>query len=252
MMIDVIRAPGGADIRRPGRAGGSFEAKIVWLCLMATVAAMGSAFAVFQWQGWCSDRADLVADQTALARMITPQLTLGLQRGDAALVDIARGMVRGREQTTGAAWFPASGGRIQLLAPEAGAPPLRPTAGVLASAVSNALKFTREGEVRLRVEALASEAGPLLKISVSDTGVGIAPDVLSKVFERFVQGYATATRRFGGAGLGLTISRHFVELMGGEIEARSEAGRGATFEVRLPLIRLAAAEPAAVAVERAA
>ena len=139
-MIDAIRRPAWPRASSRRRAGGSFEAKVVWLCLVSTIAAMTCAFAIFQWQDWRSDRADLAADQTALARTMAPQLTL--ERGDAALVNIARGMARGSEQTIGAAWFPASGESIQLLAPKAGGPPLRPTAGVVASAAFDAGRLT--------------------------------------------------------------------------------------------------------------
>src|SRR3984957_18618623 len=106
---------------------------------------------------------------------------------------------------------------------------------VLYNLISNALKFTSEGEVKVRIGAADSDAGKALVISVADTGIGIAPKVQPKLFEKFVQADNTMTRRFGGTGLGLTICRHIVELMGGAIAVESELGVGTPFQVRLPL-----------------
>jgi two-component system, sensor histidine kinase len=106
---------------------------------------------------------------------------------------------------------------------------------VLYNLISNALKFTSEGEVQVRIGAADSDAGKALVISVADTGIGIAPEFQPKLFEKFIQADNTMTRRFGGTGLGLTICRHTVELMGGTIAVESELGVGTTFQVRLPL-----------------
>jgi CheY-like chemotaxis protein len=102
--------------------------------------------------------------------------------------------------------------------------------------LSNAVKFTPEGgQVDIRVEYSASQA----QITVSDTGIGIAPDFLPHVFEYFRQADSTTTRKFGGLGLGLAIVRHLVELHGGTVQADSPGeGQGATFTVRLPLMPL--------------
>ena len=115
---------------------------------------------------------------------------------------------------------------------------------LLFNLVSNALKFTDEGEIRLAVEAGAKGG---LVLSVSDTGVGIAPDRLERIFDKFEQADLSATRRHGGAGLGLAICRELCTLMGGTIGAESELGKGARFTVALPLERVAggAAKPAA-------
>jgi signal transduction histidine kinase/AmiR/NasT family two-component response regulator len=109
---------------------------------------------------------------------------------------------------------------------------------VIHNLVSNALKFTSRGEVRVRIDAPEGAGG--LAISVSDTGIGVAPSDLPKLFEKFVQADSSTTRRFGGSGLGLTICSHMVELMGGTIEAHSVLGEGATFSVFLPLTWLGA------------
>ena len=106
---------------------------------------------------------------------------------------------------------------------------------ILYNLISNALKFTLEGEVRVDIEAEPSDGGKALLISITDTGIGIAPDVLPKLFQKFVQADNSTTRRFGGTGLGLTICRRIAELMGGTITAESRLGEGTVFSVRLPL-----------------
>jgi CheY-like chemotaxis protein len=100
--------------------------------------------------------------------------------------------------------------------------------------LSNAVKFTpKQGRVQVRVERVNSH----IEIVVSDTGVGIRPEFLPHVFERFRQADAGTTRQTGGLGLGLSIARHIVEMHGGSVEAASGGeGQGATFRVRLPLM----------------
>ncbi|MCA1247289.1 MHYT domain-containing protein [Massilia sp. MS-15] len=103
---------------------------------------------------------------------------------------------------------------------------------VLTNLLDNAIKFTEQGTVALEVSA----EGDQLCIAVSDTGIGIAPERLQAIFDPFTQADASMTRRFGGTGLGTTISKQLVELMGGRIWAESELGKGTTFHVRLPLV----------------
>lgn len=105
--------------------------------------------------------------------------------------------------------------------------------------LSNALKFTPAGgEVRVG----AREREGWIELAVSDSGVGIAPEFLPFVFERYRQADASTTRRHGGLGLGLAIVKHLVALHGGQVEALSDGvGRGATFVVRLPLLQAARA-----------
>lgn len=102
--------------------------------------------------------------------------------------------------------------------------------------LSNAIKFTpREGQVEIRLERIGSE----IEISVKDTGQGISADFLPFVFDRFRQANSTSSRQHGGLGLGLAIVRHLVEMHGGTVHADSDGeGRGATFTVRLPLIKI--------------
>jgi signal transduction histidine kinase len=114
---------------------------------------------------------------------------------------------------------------------------------ILYNLVSNALKFTREGEVRARVARAAARCGEGLSLTVSDTGIGIAPEILPKLFDKFVQADSTITRRFGGAGLGLAISRQLAQLMGGEITVESTPGEGSVFTVFLPMPWVGPAAP---------
>jgi signal transduction histidine kinase/CheY-like chemotaxis protein len=113
---------------------------------------------------------------------------------------------------------------------------------VLLNVLGNALKFTLQGEVVLRV--LPGDGAHALRISVSDTGIGIGTASLAQVFEPFRQADDSANRRFGGTGLGLAISRQLVEAMGGRLTVHSELGAGSTFTValELPLAERAGAE----------
>ena len=109
---------------------------------------------------------------------------------------------------------------------------------VLNNLVANAIKFTEAGEVHVNVEQTTSEPGfATLRFSVRDTGIGIAPNRIEQIFEPFIQADGSITRRFAGTGLGLSISEKLVKIMGGELIATSEPGRGSTFsfEVRFPL-----------------
>ena len=107
---------------------------------------------------------------------------------------------------------------------------------VLSNLIGNALKFTSAGEVAIRLVAAESADGsPLLRFDISDTGIGMGPETLAHLFNSFTQGDASTTRRFGGTGLGLTISRELITLMGGTIEVSSTKGAGTTFVVSLPM-----------------
>ncbi|RYZ49377.1 MAG: PAS domain-containing sensor histidine kinase, partial [Proteobacteria bacterium] len=101
---------------------------------------------------------------------------------------------------------------------------------VLNNLLSNALKFTAEGSIAIRSSRIISDVGQeMLKIEVSDTGIGISKDSLKKLFNAFMQADSSTTRRFGGTGLGLSISKHLVELMGGQIAVESVEGQGSHF-----------------------
>jgi|HubBroStandDraft_1064217.scaffolds.fasta_scaffold05151_3 signal transduction histidine kinase/CheY-like chemotaxis protein len=100
--------------------------------------------------------------------------------------------------------------------------------------VSNAVKFTRIGSVTLHVEGPASDAVPLLRIAVRDTGIGIPADKLGKLFQDFSQIDGSISREFGGTGLGLAISRRIIDLMGGSLGVESDFGVGSTFWIKVP------------------
>jgi signal transduction histidine kinase/DNA-binding response OmpR family regulator/HPt (histidine-containing phosphotransfer) domain-containing protein len=113
---------------------------------------------------------------------------------------------------------------------------------VLINVVGNAIKFTEHGEVVLGVEPLACESGPpgaarahRLRFEVRDTGIGMPPEAVDRLFTTFMQADPSSSRRYGGTGLGLAISRQLTELMHGRISAQSRVGEGSTFRIDLPL-----------------
>ena len=105
---------------------------------------------------------------------------------------------------------------------------------ILVNLLSNAVKFTERGEVVLS----ARVDGPLLCVEVRDTGIGIAPAHLERIFEPFWQVEAAVSRRAPGTGLGLSVSRRLARLLGGELEVESAPGQGSRFCVRLPGVRV--------------
>jgi len=107
---------------------------------------------------------------------------------------------------------------------------------VLNNLLGNAIKFTAKGSVSLRVTRERQDERDLVHFAVSDTGIGIAADRIDAIFEPFTQADASMSRRYGGTGLGTTISKQLTELMGGRIWAESVPGAGSTFHVQLPLL----------------
>lgn len=105
---------------------------------------------------------------------------------------------------------------------------------VLLNLISNSCKFTEEGKIILAVERFVSNEAEWIKFSVSDTGVGIKPEQMGKIFNEFTQADASTTRKYGGTGLGLPISRRLCVMMGGDIQVQSQYGKGATFIVIVP------------------
>jgi PAS domain S-box-containing protein len=102
----------------------------------------------------------------------------------------------------------------------------------LLNLLSNAAKFTEGGKVKLEVTADRANANVLFR--VSDTGIGITPEQISRLFQAFEQADRSTSRDFGGTGLGLALTRHFCRLMGGDVNVESEPGRGSTFTICLP------------------
>ena len=107
---------------------------------------------------------------------------------------------------------------------------------VLMNLIGNAIKFTEQGAITVNIDVLEYVAGKaLLRFEVRDTGIGIPTAMQKSIFESFVQVDASINRRYGGTGLGLTIVREFVELMGGRIGVNSEVGQGSTFWFEIPV-----------------
>ncbi|HEV2129832.1 MAG TPA: ATP-binding protein, partial [Longimicrobiaceae bacterium] len=107
---------------------------------------------------------------------------------------------------------------------------------ILFNLLSNASKFTEQGTITLSAEREAdAQGGEWILFRVSDTGIGMTADQMAKLFQPFTQVDASTTRRYGGTGLGLTITRRFCEIMGGSIRAESQPGAGTTLTVRLPV-----------------
>lgn len=117
-------------------------------------------------------------------------------------------------------------------------------AQVLLNLVGNAVKFTNEGGIAVRVTWQDTPTGGWLKVMVQDSGIGIPAAARGRLFERFSQAETSTTRRFGGSGLGLAICRQLVELMQGRIGYESQVGRGSTFWFAVPLARAADARDA--------
>jgi adenylate cyclase len=104
---------------------------------------------------------------------------------------------------------------------------------VLLNLLSNACKFTKQGEVKLRVKKVV-DGRNWIEIAVADTGIGMAPEQQAKLFEEFTQADSSTARQYGGTGLGLAITRKLARMMGGDVTVTSEPGKGSVFTVRLP------------------
>jgi signal transduction histidine kinase/CheY-like chemotaxis protein len=105
---------------------------------------------------------------------------------------------------------------------------------MLLNLLSNASKFTDHGTVTLVAERAEGAGGPWVEFRVSDSGIGMTPEQMNRLFEAFSQADASTSRKFGGTGLGLAITRQFARMMGGEVTVASEPGLGSTFTIRLP------------------
>jgi PAS domain S-box-containing protein len=115
---------------------------------------------------------------------------------------------------------------------------------IVSNLVGNAIKFTENGAVRIRVQQVSDEGQPAIEVAVTDTGIGIAADRQEAVFGEFVQADGSTVRQYGGTGLGLSISRRLATLMNGSLSVASKEGHGATFILRFPLVPADAPEAA--------
>jgi len=102
--------------------------------------------------------------------------------------------------------------------------------------LSNACKFTDKGTISLRVSRERTNRAGHFVFRVSDSGIGMTPEQVSQLFKAFTQADASTTRKYGGSGLGLAITRHFCQMMGGEVTVESEVGKGSAFTVKLPAV----------------
>jgi signal transduction histidine kinase/DNA-binding response OmpR family regulator len=114
----------------------------------------------------------------------------------------------------------------------------------LLNLASNATKFTEKGTVTIAARRAAGDGREWVTMAVTDTGIGLSPEQMGKLFQDFVQADASTTRKYGGTGLGLAISRRFCQMMGGDITVASEPGKGSTFTIRLPA-KVGTVQPAA-------
>ena len=188
--------------------------------------------------------ARMIDDLLDVSRAISGKLSLSTRRVDLAdilqaAVDVSRpaaaakGVQLNLELKEAPLWMVGDGDRLRQVA---------------INVVSNAVKFTPAGG---RVQVRAQRVDDRLELRVLDTGIGIAPELLPRIFERYVQGSVSSARQYGGLGLGLAIVKHLVELHGGQVGVSSAgAGRGAEFTVSLPIH---AVEPSATeAIQQAA
>jgi signal transduction histidine kinase/DNA-binding response OmpR family regulator len=120
---------------------------------------------------------------------------------------------------------------------------------IFANLLSNACKFTEKGVVSVSFEEFGDQGAQWLRVKVADTGIGMEREQLAAIFDAFVQADSSTTKKYGGTGLGLALSRQFCTLLGGRIRAESEPGKGSVFTVELPLDALAASIQAAPASE---
>jgi signal transduction histidine kinase len=188
------------------------------------------------------DHADLIRIHSAAHRLLTlindvldlSKIEAGAAELTAEHIDVAT-MV----QETVATVAPAASANGSVIAVEAGALGVIETDGLklsqcLLNLMSNAAKFTKDGEITLR--AIRERVGDRdwLTFQVTDTGIGIAPEALQRLFQPFVQADASTTRAFGGTGLGLAITRRLARMLGGDVTVSSVVGEGSTFTLRVP------------------
>jgi CheY-like chemotaxis protein/anti-sigma regulatory factor (Ser/Thr protein kinase) len=185
------------------------------------------------------DSADLLGEALAAGQMLSTLLddVIDISRIEAGRLDLNREPVDPRELVRGVARLLAGqashkGLRLEVDVPDdLGWIETDPTRvrQALFNLIGNAVKFTLQGSVTVRVRKTQAEDGACLVFEVIDTGVGVPLDAQARLFERFQQADASTTRRFGGSGLGLAITRKLAEMLGGEVSFNSMPGVGSTF-----------------------
>jgi signal transduction histidine kinase len=106
----------------------------------------------------------------------------------------------------------------------------------LLNLLSNAVKFTHEGNITLATDRESLDGSDWIVFRVTDTGIGLTPEQIVKLFRNFTQAEASTTRNFGGTGLGLVLTRRYCQMMGGDVTVRSVPGHGSVFIIRLPAV----------------
>jgi signal transduction histidine kinase len=106
----------------------------------------------------------------------------------------------------------------------------------LLNLISNANKFTKAGTITIDARDNKENGRDWITVAVADTGVGMTPEQMGRLFQEFSQATSSTASKYGGTGLGLVISRRFCQMMGGDVMVESEPGRGSTFTIRLPRI----------------
>ena len=107
---------------------------------------------------------------------------------------------------------------------------------MLFNLLSNASKFTEEGTISLKISKVTENGVEWINFAVADTGIGMTDEQMGGLFQAFAQAEASTNRKFGGTGLGLAITRHFCQMLVGEVLVASEIGKGSTFTMRLPAL----------------
>lgn len=174
----------------------------------------------------------LLNDILDIAKVESGEMTIARERYD--LWHVANGVARLMEPTARAKGL-ALGIAIEASVPQWIMGDALRIRQILLNLVGNAIKFTSDGRIDIRIDRLTTTAGDHMRIAVADTGIGIPPDRRSAIFDKFSQADVSTARRFGGSGLGLTISRELAELMSGTLTLESAPGSGSVFKLTTPL-----------------
>ena len=174
----------------------------------------------------------LVNEVLDFSKIEAGKMELDLEETDlAALLEEIAGNARAAAKKSGNEFVCSISPQLGLALCDAGR--FKNLAGQL---LDNAAKFTQDGKIELTANRIANATGDQLLVNVVDTGIGIAPDQITHLFEKFTVVDDSSTSKYGGTGLGLALSQKLCKLMGGEISVESELGKGSRFTIRLPLV----------------